>query len=55
MCEYCGCRAGTAIDDLTGEHALVVGTVDTIGAEVGTPLPTPPPKRQAAEYVPAWG
>jgi hypothetical protein len=55
MCEYCGCRAVTAIDDLTREHHLVASIVDTIGAEVGMLLPTPPPKRQAAKYVPRLG
>jgi hemerythrin-like domain-containing protein len=32
MCEYCGCRAVTAIDDLTREHDLVVNLVGEVGA-----------------------
>jgi hemerythrin-like domain-containing protein len=32
MCEYCGCQAVTAIDDLTREHDLVVNLVGEVGA-----------------------
>jgi len=30
MCEYCGCQAVTAIDELTREHDLVVGMISTV-------------------------
>jgi hemerythrin-like domain-containing protein len=37
MCEYCGCQAVTAIDDLTREHDLVVNLVgDVRAAHTGT-------------------
>jgi hemerythrin-like domain-containing protein len=32
MCEYCGCQAVTAIDDLTREHDLVVNLIGEIRA-----------------------
>jgi hemerythrin-like domain-containing protein len=32
MCEYCGCQAVTAIDDLTREHDLVVNLVGEVRA-----------------------
>ena len=32
MCEYCGCQAVTAIDDLTREHDMVVNLVGEIRA-----------------------
>jgi len=32
MCEYCGCRAVTAIDDLTREHDLVVNLIGEVRA-----------------------
>ena len=32
MCEYCGCQAVTAIDDLTREHDLVVNLIGDVGA-----------------------
>jgi hypothetical protein len=32
MCEYCGCQALTAIDDLTREHDLVVNLIGEVGA-----------------------
>ena len=32
MCEYCGCQAVAAIDDLTREHDLVIGIVSEIRA-----------------------
>lgn len=30
MCEYCGCQAVTAIDDLTREHDLVVSLISEV-------------------------
>ena len=32
MCEYCGCQAVTAIDDLTREHDLVVSLIGEVRA-----------------------
>ncbi len=32
MCEYCGCQAVTAIDDLTREHDLVVNLIGDVRA-----------------------
>jgi hemerythrin-like domain-containing protein len=32
MCEYCGCQAVTAIDDLTREHDAVVNLIGTVRA-----------------------
>jgi hemerythrin-like domain-containing protein len=32
MCEYCGCQALTAIDDLTREHDLVVNLIGDVRA-----------------------
>ena len=32
MCEYCGCQAVTAIDDLTREHDLVVNLIGEVRA-----------------------
>jgi hypothetical protein len=32
MCEYCGCQAVTAIDDLTREHDLVVNLIGKVRA-----------------------
>ena len=32
MCEYCGCRAVTAIAELTREHDLVVGMISHVRA-----------------------
>jgi hemerythrin-like domain-containing protein len=32
MCEYCGCQAVTAIDDLTREHDMVVNLIAEIRA-----------------------
>jgi hemerythrin-like domain-containing protein len=32
MCEYCGCQAVTAIDDLTREHDLVVNLIGEVCA-----------------------
>jgi len=32
MCEYCGCQAVTAIDELTREHDMVVGLIGTVRA-----------------------
>jgi hemerythrin-like domain-containing protein len=32
MCEYCGCQAVTAIDDLTREHDLVVNMIGEVRA-----------------------
>ncbi|SDT80160.1 hemerythrin domain-containing protein [Actinoplanes derwentensis] len=37
MCEYCGCQAITAIDDLTREHDLVVNLIGEVrGAHAAT-------------------
>jgi hemerythrin-like domain-containing protein len=37
MCEYCGCQAVTAIDDLTREHDLVVNLIGEVrGAHLAT-------------------
>jgi len=32
MCEYCGCQAVTAIDELTREHELVVNLIGDVRA-----------------------
>ena len=32
MCEYCGCQALTAIDELTREHDLVIGLIAEVRA-----------------------
>ena len=32
MCEYCGCQAVTAIDDLTREHDVVVNLIGEVRA-----------------------
>jgi hemerythrin-like domain-containing protein len=37
MCEYCGCQALTAIDELTREHDLVVNVIgEVVAAHRGT-------------------
>jgi hemerythrin-like domain-containing protein len=35
MCEYCGCQAVTAIDELTREHDLVVALISQVRAALG--------------------
>jgi hemerythrin-like domain-containing protein len=35
MCEYCGCQAVAAIDDLTREHELVVNLIGDVRAACG--------------------
>lgn len=36
MCEYCGCQALTAIDELTREHDLVVNMIGLVRGAVAT-------------------